>query len=390
MSARPGFVPDQEAGSAQVRALQGRVATLEARVAWLEDALTRMLGEPDAAMQQAAHCAPAAGAVPEIVPNPLLDRFLLRTQPMRSPFRVLPPAQAFAADPLRADNELPGAHASPLTAESAQAPQPLVLNLDEPAAGDAFTAAALAGSGAAAAALVAAPAVAAYATVPAASAEADDLHSKLLAQAQRQVEQHLRERTRGAVQPAAQAAPQSAAPSTVPASKPPVFSLDDGQEVQAAGAEIAPPAPAVPVPAPAPEAARAQGATGGAFSLGITAAFETLEDKIAMAADAELAVATRKKRPAGPGIALLPEMAATGRLAADRKLEVCCALEMLNPSILQQIMAIWHLPECAARVQRLVSDDQGTGGGRMGLDPAVREELILLGQLRAALSARQD
>jgi hypothetical protein len=376
MSARPGFVPDQEAASDQVRALQGRVATLEARVAWLEDALTRMLGEPDAAAHAALHARaqaqPGAQAVPEIVPNPMLDRFLLRTQPMRSPYLPSPAARAFAAAPLHGAEASCAAGSDLMLSaiENFEPVQPLVLNLDEPA--------------------------------PPAPV---DLQARLLQQAQRQVEQHLRERAQAAsANDASREAPPAVPGPSVPAA------------YMAPAAPIAPAAQPTPATPAAPAAHRAPPAHGAApdpasaaapssspaapsappaspsasardgFSLGITAAFETLEDKIAMAADAELAVATRKKRPAAPGIALLPEMASTGRLLADRKMEVCCALEMLNPSILQQIMAIWHLPECAARVQRLVSEDQGHLSGRTGLDPAVRDELILLGRVRLALS----
>jgi len=371
MSARPGFVPDREAGSAQVRALRGRVATLEARVAWLEDALTRMLGEPDAAAHAALHArtqapegaqAVPAGtqAIPEIVPNPMLDRFLLRTQPMRSPYLLSPAARAFAAAPLHAEAEGGGDQQT----GNFEPAQPLVLNLDEPAA-------------------------------PAAPV---DLQARLLQQAQRQMEQHLRERAQASGNDAAREAREAPADAACAPAAHAASAAQATSIVRAApSANAAPPPRTASANAPANTPATAPVATAlpaapsasprDGFSLGITAAFETLEDKIAMAADAELAVATRKRRPASPGIALLPEMAATGRLAADRKMEVCCALEMLNPSILQQIMAIWHLPECAARVQRLVNEDQGHNSGRTGLDPAVREELILLGQVRVALTA---
>jgi hypothetical protein len=119
-------------------------------------------------------------------------------------------------------------------------------------------------------------------------------------------------------------------------------------------------------------------------SLGITAAFSTLEDQIALAADAELAVATRR-RPAARRAEALPELLATGRLVPAPLLEVNCALEMLNPSILQQIMAIWHLPECAARLHRLLQEDRNS---RAGLDPAVRDELEMLGGVRVMLTAQ--
>jgi hypothetical protein len=122
-------------------------------------------------------------------------------------------------------------------------------------------------------------------------------------------------------------------------------------------------------PARAPAPAKSSG-----IDLRLTGAFSTLEAQINQAADADLA-ATLKRAPLAPEIDLMPELLKTQRMPVSRKLEVQCALELLNPSILQQIITHWSRPDCGLRLQRLVADDHG---GRMGLDPQVREEVALL------------
>jgi len=283
------------------RELKTRVAALEARVVWLEEMLRRVLGEP------ANHAQAAAEAAPPIVPNPMLDRFLLRTQPM--PTLAFPHDLAFSGT-LDAPPSEPAGRLAPWT-----------LDLDDTLGGTSH----------------AGPAPApAPASVPASRAVPAASPSPVSAPARRD------------------AAPAAPPPAFVPA---PVA--------------ITPPARLAPRKEP--------------VSLGITAAFSTLEDQIALAADAELAVATRR-RPAAPRAQALPELLATGRLVPAPLLDVNCALEMLNPSILQQIMAIWHLPECATRLHRLLQEDRNS---RAGLDPAVRDELEMLGDVRAMLTAQE-
>jgi hypothetical protein len=281
------------------RELKARVAALEGRVVWLEEMLRRVLGEP------ANHAQAAAEAAPPIVPNPMLDRFLLRTQPM--PTLAFPPGPA-SSDMLDAPPPEPAGLLAPWT-----------LELDDTLGGM--------------------PRVGpASASVPAARAVPAASSASVSASARRD---------------AAAAAPAAPPPAFVPAP--------------------------VAITPPARLAARKE-----PVSLGITAAFSTLEDQIALAADAELAVATRR-RPAAARVEALPELLATGRLIPTPLLEVNCALEMLNPSILQQIMAIWHLPECATRLHRLLQEDRNS---RAGLDPAVRDELEMLGDVRAMLTAQ--
>jgi hypothetical protein len=277
------------------RELKTRVAALEARVVWLEEMLRRVLGEP------ANHAQAAAETAPPIVPNPVLDRFLLRTQPM--PTLAFPPGSA-SSGMLDAPPSEPAGLLAPWT-----------LDLDDTLGGMPH----------------AGPAPA---SVPASRAV-----------------------------PVASSAParRDVVPAAIPA-PPPAFAP--------APVAITPPARLAPRKEP--------------VSLGITAAFSTLEDQIALAADAELAVATRR-RPAARRAEALPELLATGRLVPAPLLEVNCALEMLNPSILQQIMAIWHLPECAARLHRLLQEDRNS---RAGLDPAVRDELEMLGGVRVMLTAQ--
>jgi hypothetical protein len=522
MSARPGFIPDTPSESAPVRALQGRVAILEARVAWLEDALTRILGEPDhlaGGQRPAQAAAPAPGDDPGLVP----ERYLMRTRPMYPLAKsAAAPGVHDSAAPLPADAQgymLPAsAQPAPARPQAPRAPQaePTVLpGLQErvlqqaqrqveqhlrqraqaaggdaarpaarppapgaaavgPAPGFAAPAAAHPAAVNPAAAHPAAHPAAAHsiaqraaqlAAVPAGAATPSNRVARpdavasvagavpaaapapstrpvaagshppaphgaaVPAPAARQgavpAPTGLAGHTAAAVPGAAPASALAAAPATVrapvPAAAParaavapPAAGLAAAHGVAARAAGMSTPAGAAPGaaavrPTSAPAAssgssswssggsagASSSGAAGASssassaeFSLGITAALATLDDKIAMAADAELSVATRKQRPASPAITLMPEMAATGRLPADRKMEVSSALETLNPSILQHIMSIWHLPECAARVQRLLSEDQGHLSGRNGLDPAVREELILLGSVRAALTVQ--
>jgi len=91
----------------------------------------------------------------------------------------------------------------------------------------------------------------------------------------------------------------------------------------------------------------------------------------------------RKRSPAAPAIELSPELIDLPP-PPPRRLEVCCALELLNPSILQQVTAFWSGAECELRLQRLIGEDFG---GRMGLDPMVREELKLLCAISAGRAA---
>jgi len=153
--------------------------------------------------------------------------------------------------------------------------------------------------------------------------------------------------------------------------------IPSGPEAAAAAAPLLEEFDLTPEPAPAATSRPA------AVNLGITAAFETLEGKVAEAAVAELAC-VRKRGFAAPAIDLSPDLLDTPAPPPPRRLEVCCALELLNPSILQQVTAFWSTGECELRLQRLIGEDFG---GRMGLDPMVREELKLLCAISAGRGA---
>ncbi|MDB5804967.1 MAG: hypothetical protein JWN73_2289 [Betaproteobacteria bacterium] len=118
---------------------------------------------------------------------------------------------------------------------------------------------------------------------------------------------------------------------------------------------------------------RARPRKGTSVNLGFTAAFQTPEGKVAEAAVAELS-SVRNRGSTAPVIALSPEMIDAPR-PPPRRLEVCCALEVLSPGILQQITAIWNNAECAARLQRLIGEDYG---GCMAPDPLVRRIAVAL------------
>lgn len=270
------------------RDLQRRVTALEARVAWLEDVLSRVVGQPAVSRKPAADDTP----LPEIGQPGALDRFMLRTQPLA----------ALNLASVHGELEtLPSANDDASPTAAAVAPVPIAIT--PPAR----------------------PAVAAVAiTPPAVSLDTFTLDEG-----------------------------GSLMPEAIPRNADGVFAEDHF------------------IPAPAPAASAA--AKPAAVSLGITAAFETLEGKVAQAADDELA-SVRKRGPAAPAIAIRPELINTQR-QAQRTLEVCSALELLNPSILQQVMVMWGKAECAPRLMRLIGEDFG---GRMGLDPHVREELQLL------------
>ncbi|HEX4328261.1 MAG TPA: hypothetical protein VH105_15675 [Burkholderiales bacterium] len=263
----------------QERDLKRRVASLEARVVWLEDVLARVLGQP------AAEAANEMGQAQSPATSAALDRFLLRTQPMSAlawPLLATSHGELVALRPQAGD----------------AAPEPMLPFLAYPVGeGDVFI-------------------------------------------------------------PSPQEAPAALAAAT-PA---PMF-----DEIDLA-------------PAPVPAGAAP---SRPAFDLGITAAFETLEGKVAEAAVAELA-GVRKRGFAAPSIDLSPDLPDPPAPAPPRRLEVCCALELLNPSILQQVTAFWSTAECELRLKRLIGEDFG---GRMGLDPTVREELMLLCAISAGRAA---
>jgi len=261
--------------------LQQRVIALESRVLWLEEALSRVLGEPGAGVP--ARATPALSALE-------VERHLLRTRPMD--------ARAWAS-------------------------------LEQSVHG---TLAVLGSTGA---------------TLELVPLESSPSARKLSDTASRFA----------GITPPAPRAP--AAPDMLP----PIMVRP----------VAAPPAAAAPAPKVPPAPSRP------AINLGITAAFETLELKVADAAAEELG-AGRKRGPDAPMIEILPDMLDAALLRPQsRPLYVRCALEEQVPSILQQLIATWRGPESDVLLKKLIRDDHGS---RLGLDPDVREELTLLMSMR--------
>ena len=244
--------------------LQQRVAALESRVLWLEDALSRVLGEPGTA--------PARGAPAQTGQE--LERHLLRTRPVD--------AHAWASLEQSVNGALAALGSSGTTLEVTP---PAPRNLPNSAQ-----------------------------------------RVRVITPPHSMVE---------ALKPKAQDA--SAAPAALPA------------------------------------------ASKTAINLGITAAFESLELKVADAAAEELG-AGRKRAPDATMVEILPDMIDAALLRPQaRPLYVRCALEEQVPSILQQLIASWRGPESDALLKKLIREDHGS---RMGLDPDVREELALLMAIR--------
>lgn len=187
--------------------------------------------------------------------------------------------------------------------------------------------------------------------------------------------------------PRAAGAPDpAAADRALPGTRPPPLQRPGGASA-AALPRITPPvvvafaaarpaaSPPVLAAAPAPRAP-----APAAFDLRLTGAFNTLDTQVQEAADQEAAVRDRDRRPAAPMIELNPELAATGRLLrAGYKLEVRCALEVQYPSVLQNLLNTWAMPAALTYLQRLIQQDTG---GRLGVDPAVKEEIQFLYAIR--------
>jgi hypothetical protein len=153
------------------------------------------------------------------------------------------------------------------------------------------------------------------------------------------------------------------------------------------GAVLVPTAPAALAKAAPASATRKPGSAPAPaktpFNLGITAAFETLDLTVAAAAYEESAGPKRHKAEE-PMFELNPELVDTGRLRTMcKKLEVRSALEERYPSVMQNLEKAWQAPESLAYLRRLIREDQG---GRLGFDPAVKQEILLLGAVREAIA----
>ena len=118
--------------------------------------------------------------------------------------------------------------------------------------------------------------------------------------------------------------------------------------------------------------------------LGITAAFATLDSRVAAAADFESSL---RKLPDLSHVvpieaslideAFVPKVEARLRNAPDTHC-IRSTLEELHPSLLKRISEIWQTNECYGYLKKLIIDDRGD---RHGFDPNVMSELLLLSQI---------
>lgn len=119
-------------------------------------------------------------------------------------------------------------------------------------------------------------------------------------------------------------------------------------------------------------------------SLGLTAAFATLDSRVAEASDQESSLL---KKPGlsdevliDPSLideALMP-LPATRTLRAPSNRVVRSSIEELHPSLLKRISTIWQSGECHEFLRKLIIDDRGD---RNGFDPHVMSELLFLTQI---------
>jgi hypothetical protein len=128
-----------------------------------------------------------------------------------------------------------------------------------------------------------------------------------------------------------------------------------------------------------PEVEAAQGASG----LGITAAFATLDYKVAEEAQAQSRM--RRAPNLAPVVRIDPSLIDdpfAPRPAPVRQVRQEAgpvirrsSIEELHPSILRRVSELWRQPECAEYIRKLIVSDRGE---RAGFDPSVLKELQFL------------
>lgn len=112
--------------------------------------------------------------------------------------------------------------------------------------------------------------------------------------------------------------------------------------------------------------------------MGITAAFASLDAKVAEAGEAECMIAPIK-RSSAPVLEIDPDLIDRPAVKPRTvRLDVHALIEDQYPSILQKITAIWRTPEARGYLQKLIVDDRGD---RNGFDPGVMSELLMLSAL---------
>ena len=120
-------------------------------------------------------------------------------------------------------------------------------------------------------------------------------------------------------------------------------------------------------------------------SLGLTAAFATLDTRIAAASDFESSL---RKAPDLSHVvpidaslideAFVPKVEARTRSNTRR---IRSSVEELHPGLLKRISLIWRARECYEYLKKLIIDDRGD---RNGFDPNVMSELLFLTQILEA------
>jgi hypothetical protein len=131
-----------------------------------------------------------------------------------------------------------------------------------------------------------------------------------------------------------------------------------------------------------PETETAHGTSG----LGITAAFATLDYKVAEEAQAQ----SRMRRPPNlapvvqidPGLIDDPFAPRAAPVRQKRQDTVPVvkrsSIEELHPSIMRRLSELWRQPTCADYIRMLIVSDRGE---RAGFDPSVLKELRLLEEM---------
>lgn len=109
--------------------------------------------------------------------------------------------------------------------------------------------------------------------------------------------------------------------------------------------------------------------------LGITAAFATLDSRVA-------AMAEDERRTARPVAFDLPEIQIDPSLIdkafarkPPEKIEVRADMEELHPRIIERLTGTWRTPELLQYLKRLIVDERGD---RAGFSAAVMSELLML------------
>jgi hypothetical protein len=115
--------------------------------------------------------------------------------------------------------------------------------------------------------------------------------------------------------------------------------------------------------------------------LGITASFDALDSRLAMAAEEESAL-VRQGAFATPFVEIDETLIDRAfERPPPQKLEVISAVEQFHPTIAARIAFAWRTPELVAYLRRLIVDERGD---RAGFAPGVMSELLMLSAILEA------